>query len=230
MCIRDRLNAAWSPGATILAGDYIFARAASFAAQTDNVRVMHIFSETLMTICDGELRQLYAIGDWRQPRDAYYQRIYGKTAALFASATESAAVLGGAPEDEIAALKEYGYKVGMAFQIMDDILDFVGDSSTVGKPVGNDLRQGTVTLPVFHFLQDNPDALAIMEATSNGHTGADPLGELIADIRQSPAIDSTRQEAVQFIAEAKALLTGWPDSIYRQALEQVADYVVARTF
>lgn len=224
------LNAAWSPGATILAGDYIFARAASFAAETDNVRVMRIFSETLMTICDGELRQLFAIGNWRQPRDAYYQRIYGKTAALFAAATESAAVLGSAPAAEVDALRDYGYKVGMAFQIMDDILDFVGDASTVGKPVGSDLRQGTVTLPVFHFLQDNPEALAVMEATSNGHAGADSLGDLIADIRRSPAIETTRLEAVQFVADAKALLAGWPDTIYRQALEQVADYVVARTF
>ncbi|MCA9868767.1 MAG: polyprenyl synthetase family protein, partial [Anaerolineae bacterium] len=144
--------------------------------------------------------------------------------------TESAAVLGGAPVDEIETLRDYGYKVGMAFQIMDDILDFVGDSSTVGKPVGNDLRQGTVTLPVFHFLQDNPEALAVMEATGNGHAGADPLGELIADIRRSPAIEATRREAVEFVAEAKALLARWPDTIYRQALAQVADYVVARTF
>lgn len=114
------LNASWSQGATILAGDFVFARAAYFAAETDSIRVMKIFSQTLMTIVEGELRQLYALRNWSQPKDAYYQRIYGKTAALFAAATESAAVLGGAPEAEIALLRDYGYHVGMAFQIMDE--------------------------------------------------------------------------------------------------------------
>ena len=147
------LNASWSQGATILAGDFIFARAAVFASETDNVRVMRVFSQTLMTICEGELRQLYDLRNWQQPKDAYYQRIFGKTAALFATATEAAAVLGSASEPEISALHDYGYNVGMAFQIMDDVLDFVGNTQTVGKPVGNDLRQGTVTLPVFHYLQ-----------------------------------------------------------------------------
>jgi geranylgeranyl pyrophosphate synthase len=190
---------------------------------------MRIFSQTLMTICDAELRQLFAIRNWRQPRDAYYQRIYGKTAALFAAASESAAVLGGAHADETGALREYGYNVGMAFQIMDDIFDFVGDATTIGKPVGSDLRQGTVTLPVFHFVQAHPDALQIMEGANNGHTDAESFDRLVADIGQSPAIEATRREAIEFIARAKALLPAWPDSAYRRALDDVADYVIART-
>ena len=222
------LNALWSSGATILAGDFIFARAAVFAAETDNVRVMRIFSETLMTICEGELRQLFDLRNWQQPKDAYYQRIYGKTAALFATATEAAAILGAAPEPEITALREYGHNVGMAFQIMDDILDFVGDAKQVGKPVGSDLRQGTVTLPVFYYLQSHPEALQVMQATGNGHSATDSLGELIADIGRSPAIEATRQEAERFVESAKACLSVCPDTPYRQAMRQVADYVLAR--
>ncbi len=222
------LNALWSQGATILAGDFIFARAAAFAAETDNVRVMRVFSQTLMTICEGELRQLFDLRNWQQPKDAYYQRIHGKTAALFATATEAAAVLGAAPEPEIDALREYGHNVGMAFQIMDDILDFVGDARLVGKPVGGDLRQGTITLPVFYYLQAHPEAVQVMQATGNGHADSDPLGRLIADIARSPAIEATRQEAEQFIAAAKACLAPWPDGPYRQALLEVADYVIAR--
>ncbi len=223
------LNASWSQGATILAGDFVFARAAYFAAETDNVRVMRIFSQTLMTIVEGELRQLYAVRNWSQPKDAYYQRIYGKTAALFAAATEAAAVLGDAPEEEIAQLRDYGHHVGMAFQIMDDILDFVGDPGKVGKPVGGDLRQGTVTLPVFHYLQTHPEALQVMQASGNGYGNGDLLGQLVADIARSPAIDATRQEAVQFIEAAKACLAPWPPSAYRQALLDLADYVVVRS-
>jgi geranylgeranyl pyrophosphate synthase len=223
------LNASWSQGATILAGDFVFARAAYFAAETDSIRVMKIFSQTLMTIVEGELRQLYAIRKWSQPKDAYYQRIFGKTAALFAAATEAAAVLGSAPQEEITLLREYGYNVGMAFQIMDDILDFVGDARTVGKPVGGDLRQGTVTLPVFHYLQSHPEALQIMQTSGNGHASDSLLAELIADIARSPAIDATRQEAAQFIETAKARLVSWPPSRHSQALLDLADYVVVRS-
>jgi geranylgeranyl pyrophosphate synthase len=117
----------------------------------------------------------------------------------------------------------------MAFQIMDDILDFVGDSSTVGKPVGNDLRQGTVTLPVFHYLQSHPEAVQVLQATGNGHASTDALAQLIADIGHSPAIEATRQEADGFVETAKACLSLWPDSPYRRALIEVADFVVART-
>ena len=222
------LNASWSQGATILAGDFVFARAAFFAAQTDNVRVMQIFSQTLMTIVEGELRQLFALGHWVQPKDAYYQRIYGKTAALFAAATEAAAVLGQADESEITALRTYGYNVGMAFQIIDDILDFVGDANKVGKPVGGDLRQGTVTLPVFHYLQSNPEALAVMQGIGNGNS-PDALPSLVASIGASSAIEATRQEAVQFIEQAKQSLAFLPDTPYSQALATLADYIVLRT-
>lgn len=222
------LNASWSQGATILAGDFVFARAAFFAAQTGSVRVMEIFSQTLMTIVEGELRQLFALRHWSQPKDAYYKRIYGKTAALFAAATEAAAVLGHADEREISALRDYGYNVGMAFQIVDDILDFIGDPNKVGKPVGGDLRQGTVTLPVFYYLQSNPEAMTVMQNSDNGR-GSSDLDHLIAQIGTSPAIEATRHEAVRFITQSKEPLLALPDSQHRQALLDLADYVVLRT-
>ena len=223
------LNASWSRGATVLAGDFIFARAASFAAETGNVRVMQVFAQTLMTICEGELKQLFDIRNWGQPKDAYFQRIHGKTAALFATATESGAILGGAPEQEIAALHDYGYNLGMAFQIMDDVLDFVGDQKVIGKPVGNDLRQGTVTLPVFHYLKSHPEALHIMQKMGNGSSSEEALSQLIEEIGRSPAIDATRQEAMEFLEKAKAALDPWPDSVYRRSLIGLADYVVERS-
>ncbi len=224
------LNATWSQGATVLAGDFVFARAAYFAAETDNVRVMRIFAQTLMTICEGELRQLFDLGNWDQPKEAYFQRIFGKTAALFAAATESAAVLGTADETQIGAMRDYGYNLGMAFQIMDDILDFVGDEAVLGKPVGSDLRHGTVTLPVFHYLQDHPEALQVMRAaTSNGHSADEAMTELIHNISCSSAIDATRADAAAFVAAAKSALQIMPDNIYREALAQLADYVLLRS-
>src|SRR5690606_6596702 len=128
------LNALWNRGATILAGNFMFARAAYFAAETNNPRVIRIFANTLETIVNGELHQLSARHDFRQDKDDYYQRIYAKTASLFAAATEAAAILAGLAETEVQALRAYGHNLGMAFQIVDDILDFTGSDATLGKP------------------------------------------------------------------------------------------------
>src|SRR5512143_1944145 len=151
------LNARWSPGATILTGDYVFARAADLAAQTDNVRVMRIFARTLMTIVSGALRQQFSDAQIRQTREDYFKRIYAKTASMFELSTEAAGVLINASEDQIQALKDFGHDLGLAFEIMDDVLDLVGDTSQLGKPVAHDLREGIVTLPVIEYLSMQPN-------------------------------------------------------------------------
>ena len=109
-------------------------------------------------------------------------------------------MLGTADEAQISAMRTYGHNLGMAFQIMDDILDFVGDEALLGKPVGSDLRQGTVTLPVFHYLQAHPEAIQVMHAASNGRGAKDALAQLISDIGRSPAIEATRADAAAFVA------------------------------
>ena len=151
------LNAMWTSAATVLTGDYLFARAAAFAAETESVRVISIFAQTLMTICSGELNQIFG-SDGGQPtataREYYYQRIYSKTASLFAASAEAGALLGEAPQTEAQALRDYGHNLGMAFQIVDDVLDFAGSEGDLGKPIGSDLRQGIITLPTIHFLED----------------------------------------------------------------------------
>ena len=227
------LNASWNQGATVLAGDYLFARAAGFAAETEDVRVIQLFSQTLMTICDGELRQLFAMQRWEQPKEEYYRRIYAKTASLFAAATESGAVLSEAPEPEIIALRDYGRYFGMAFQIVDDILDFVGDEKVMGKPAGSDLRQGTVTLPVFYFMRDNPHADQLRQIlkriTHRGEDGAHAAAEAVSLIRNSDAIEAARREALDFVAQAKESLTILPNTPYRAALAELADHVVHRS-
>ncbi len=130
------LNAEWSPGSTVLAGNYLFGRAAGFAAETNNMRVIDIFSDTLNIIVNGELEQLSARFELEQKKSRYYRRIYAKTASLFSAATEGAAVLVGAGEEDVQRLKNYGYNFGMAFQIVDDVLDFTGDEGSLGKPAG----------------------------------------------------------------------------------------------
>jgi octaprenyl-diphosphate synthase len=223
------LNASWSHGATVLAGDYLFAHSADFAAESGNLRVIRLFSRTLMIICDGELRQLFSTFDWQQPKEEYYRRIFAKTASLFQTAAEAGAILSNAPEEHIQALSTYGYSFGMAFQIVDDILDFIGDEAVMGKPAGSDLRQGTLTLPVFYFLQSDPRAPELRrlmeEARINGRESVEKAVELI---RSSGAIEAARAEAQQFIAQAKNALAILPSVPARDALVSLADFVLER--
>ncbi len=223
------LNAHWSPGATILTGDYLFARAADLAAQTDNVRVMQVFARTLMTIVSGELRQLFGDTTRRQTRDDYYKRIYAKTASMFELATEAAGVLIDATENEVAALRQYGHDLGIAFQIMDDVLDFIGAESQVGKPVASDLRQGIVTLPVIDYLDAHPHDKRVDELLRSGHHSDEIVLPIVADVRASGAVDRAVAKARDYVRAAQQRLLLFPDSEARQSMLAVADYVVARS-
>jgi geranylgeranyl pyrophosphate synthase len=221
------INAQWNKGATVLAGDYLFARAAGFAAETENVPVIQLFADTLRIIVEGELRQLFSSRQWDQPREAYYPRIFAKTASLFAAATKSGALLGSANEAQVQALYDYGKDLGMAFQIVDDILDYTGEESTLGKPVGGDLRQGIVTLPFFYFLQNSPDPQAVIHALERSN-GAGDIGDIINQVRRSDAMRQAAAEAQDFASRARSRLAEFPQGPYRQSLEDLADFVVSR--
>lgn len=220
---------------TILAGDYLFARSAEFAAVTKSTRIMDIFARALMTICAGEIRQNYRPTDVRSlgsnglegALHDYHRRIYGKTASLFEAAAEAAAVLSAAPEDQIRALRQYGCNLGMAFQIVDDVLDFTGDEKTLGKPAGSDLRQGLVTLPVIRYLAAHPAHPLVMQALMS--PGTDGLVDnVVALIRGSPAIPASLDYAREFTATAQDALRALPDNVYRQGLYDLARFVVER--
>jgi geranylgeranyl pyrophosphate synthase len=234
------LNARWNTGATVLTGDYLFARAAALAAETDHVRVMAIFADTLMTICTGELRQIFDRHNlprldseeaWQAALERYDQRIHAKTASLFAAATEAAAVLGGASEGETAALREYGLALGMGFQIIDDVLDFQGDEQILGKPVGSDLQEGIVTLPVLHYLREHPDdeRLAIVAQGVGRRPGNDRLiREVVEAIRESGAVGLAMERAQRFIAASQAALAALPENEFRAMMHALADYTISR--
>lgn len=221
------LNANWSPGATVLTGDYLFARAADLAAQTNSVRVMKIFARTLMVIVNGEISQMFK-SKGVASRDDYYRRIYAKTASVFEAATESGAVVGGATEDEVAALAVYGREVGSAFQIVDDILDFVSDEAHLGKPVGGDLRQGLITLPTLYYLEERPDDRDLRDLL-DGHMGdAAIAARAVEAVRNSAAIRASLAEAREFAQRGIAALDILPDGAHTDSLREIAEYVVSR--
>lgn len=233
------LNAQWNGISTVLAGNYLFGTAARFSAETQSMRVIEIFSDTLRIIVDGELRQLKDRYDFVQNKENYYQRIFAKTASLFCAATQGAAILARLPEERIDDLYQFGYNFGMAFQIVDDILDFTGDDATLGKPAGSDLRQGTLTLPFFHYLQQHPNAASLIETMEIAHDAADDgdsaawdavVTTLVYDLRTSAAIEAAREEARTFLRRAVDNLAALPESAYRHSLQGLCEFVVKRTY
>jgi geranylgeranyl pyrophosphate synthase len=222
------LNSQWTPAATVLTGDFIFSRAAKLAAETDSVEVMRIFAETLTTIVNGEITQMFS-SPGLTDREDYYRRIYAKTASMFELATTAAAVLSPVDEEVIETVRVYGYEIGMAFQIIDDVLDFIGEQDTVGKPVANDLRQGLITLPTILYMKshpEDPDVKFVREG--NHHYDEARLARLATAIRQSTAIDEAIAEAQRFVCRGLDSLTGLPANTERQALEELAEYITRR--
>jgi len=221
------LNAQWSPAATVLTGDFIFSKAAKLAADTGSVEVMRIFAETLATIVNGEITQLFS-SRWVANREDYYHRIYAKTASLFEASTTTAAILSNASEPVLTYVKRFGYETGMAFQIIDDILDFTSEQTTMGKPVASDLRQGLITLPVLYYLENHPNDIDMKNILESNFCDENCLGRLLASIRESGAIKLSYEEARQSVQRGLDNLVKLPESVERKALEDLACYIVDR--
>jgi geranylgeranyl pyrophosphate synthase len=221
------LNAQWSPAATVLTGDFIFSKAAKLAAETGSVYVMQIFAETLATIVNGEITQLFS-SRWIANREDYYHRIYAKTASLFEASTTTAAILSNANMQVTTTVKQFGYEIGMAFQIIDDILDFTSEQTTMGKPVASDLRQGVITLPVLYYLEQHPNDVDMLNILESSFCDENCLGRLLTSIRESGAIKLAHEEARQAVQRGLDVIRKLPDSNERNALEDLAAYIVNR--
>jgi geranylgeranyl pyrophosphate synthase len=221
------LNAQWSPAATVLTGDFIFAKAAKLAAETGSVEVMRVFADTLATIVNGEIVQLFS-SKWIANREDYYHRIYAKTASLFEASTTTAAILSHANTHTMTAVKQFGNEIGMAFQIIDDILDFTSEQTTMGKPVASDLRQGIITLPVLYYLENHPNDSDMRNILESSFCDENCLGRLLDSIRDSGAIKLSLDEARQAVRRGLAVLMTLPESRERKALEDLATYIIDR--
>ncbi|HLA07804.1 MAG TPA: polyprenyl synthetase family protein [Anaerolineales bacterium] len=221
------LNARWSPAATVLTGDFLFARAAKLAAETDYLPLMKLFSETLATIVNGELTQMFSAHGVIN-RNNYYNRIYSKTASLFEMSALAASMVGTEDENIRESMRSYGYEVGMAFQIVDDILDFTGDQTKVGKPIGSDLLNGLVTLPAIYFAEEHPDDEDVLSLPGGGWKDTARVQRLVDNIRRNAAIEKAMDEAQQAVHRALGALEESPASPEKDALEDLANYIVDR--
>lgn len=223
---KPTVSRAWGEVRALLLGDYLFARAGRLVASTENLRAVKLFAQTLMTISSGELRQTAVVFDLKQAREYYYSWISAKTACLFSMAAESGAVLSQSPEDVIEAMIEYGHNFGMAFQIVDDVLDFIGEETKLGKPVGSDLAEGAVTLPSILFAESHSGDILIKNVIEARDSVSVALA--VERIRNSPVIDECLDIASEFCSRACQALEKVPDSSSRQSLFDLATYVIRR--
>jgi len=224
---RSTVNELWGEDEAVLLGDYLFAEAGALTASTQNLRVIKQFAETLKTISGGELNQAFYAFNLEQSRAQYFHRVAQKTASLFSLATESGAVLSQAPEESIQILIEYGYNLGIAFQIVDDILDFIGTEEELGKPIGSDLAQGTLTLPSIFILERYPEDNPVKRLFRNKEK-QDEIKLAIELVRNSSIIQECYQVASDSCAKACRSLKLLPDNASRQSLMDLADYITHR--
>jgi geranylgeranyl pyrophosphate synthase len=222
------LHTVWPTAATVLAGDYLMARSASLIADLGYPHILKVFTEALCTICTGEIRQMMVIRGKHRHRQDYYRSIEAKTSALFAAATEMAGLLAEAHESQVTALRCFGHRFGMAFQIVDDVLDFVGDEARLGKPAGSDLRQGLITLPVLIYLEQAQDTASV-DAVLAGQRDDEHVRAAVEAVSASGAIEAAVKEARSFVSRSQDALMALPDNTARQTLYDLVAYVVQRS-
>ena len=221
------LNSHWSPAATVLTGDFIFSRAARLAADTNSVMLMRLFSETLTTIVNGEITQLFSSRSLVDRSD-YDRRIYAKTASLFELSTRTAAMLSPVEPEIVENARRFGYSIGMAFQLVDDILDFTGLQATLGKPVASDLRQGIITLPTLYYCESHSDDATLTAILKGERVQEESIIQLVDAIRESGAILRATREAERYVDEGLEILRSFPECVERQSLEELSRFFMRR--
>ncbi len=226
---RPTANLLWDNKSSVLVGDYLFARSFQLMTETNNIRVLRILSDAAATIAEGEVLQMTAAQDLRTTEAIYLQVVRGKTAALFSAATEVGGVIADMDEAQIKALFDYGDALGIAFQIVDDLLDYWGSDAT-GKNVGDDFRERKLTLPVIKAvaLGDDDERAFWKRTIEKGRQEDGDLEHAIALLNKHGTLEATRAEANDWITKARAALATLPVHPIRNMLDDLADYVVAR--
>jgi octaprenyl-diphosphate synthase len=225
---RKTANAVWGNAASVLVGDFLYSRSFQLMVEADDMRVMRILADTTNRIAEGEVLQLLNVHNPDVDEPAYLRVIERKTAVLFSAATQLGGLLGAVPEAQEQALADYGMNLGFAFQIADDVLDYVSDAGTLGKNIGDDLAEGKTTLPLIYAIERaTPDqAASLRRAIESG--GLDSLDNIIGAIRDSGSIERARNRAQYYADAAKAALSTLPHSDARDALFVLADYALQR--
>ncbi|CAG18825.1 octaprenyl diphosphate synthase [Photobacterium profundum] len=227
---KDTANAAFGNAASVLVGDYIYTRSFQMMTSLRSLKILDIMSEATNVIAEGEVQQLMNCNDPNTTEDNYMQVIYSKTARLFEAATQISAIITESSTEVEVALQDYGRYLGTAFQLIDDVLDYVADGKEMGKNVGDDLSEGKPTLPLLHAMHNGNEAQSAMirEAIEKSN-GMDKLNDILAAMREAGSLEYTQQRAEEEAEKAIAALAPIAESDYKEALIQLAHLAVKRT-
>jgi octaprenyl-diphosphate synthase len=228
---RLAVHSRWGNDITVLLGDYLYIKSMALALTHDTLDIVRLLCDVTLKMIEGELYQLTKNGDADITEDEHFDIMRRKTAYLFGGCAQIGGLLGGIPSEQEQALREYGFNLGIAFQLVDDLLDYTGDAETVGKPIGSDLREGKVTLPLIHLQRQAQDGIGsriIRDVIASRVVSQDQWNELRRALREHASIDYAYRRAVEFADRAKKHLYAFPPSQERDALLALPDYVLSR--
>jgi octaprenyl-diphosphate synthase len=227
---RLAVHSRWGNDITVLLGDYLYIKSMALALTHDALEIIRLLCDVTLRMIEGELYQLTKNGDADITEDEHFDIIHRKTAFLFGGCAQIGGMLGGVKSDQEQALREYGFNLGIAFQLVDDLLDFTGDTAALGKPVGGDLREGKMTLPLIHLLQQGEEVGARIIRDIIGSRTVEPgqWDELLRILREHRSIDYAYRRASEFAEIAKKPLYAFPASAERDALLALPDYILSR--
>lgn len=226
---KDTANLVWGNSASILVGDFLFSRAFQIIVSLGEPKIMELFATATREISEGEVMQLVNAKNHNVSEALYLDIIRRKTATLFSVTTASSAILSGSPANVVEALQAYGAHLGVAFQLMDDVLDYEADAETLGKQAGDDLAEGKLTLPLLVLLReaDQPIKTLIQQVLTKGGD-REALESIRAAIIEYDAMAYVKQMAEHYTTQAKNCLKSLPESVYKQSLQKIADFTLER--
>ena len=228
---RLAVHSRWGNDITVLLGDYLYIKSMALALTHDTLEIVRLLCDVTLKMIEGELYQLTKNGDADITEEEHFDIMRRKTAYLFGGCAQIGGLLGSVSKEREHALREYGFNLGIAFQLVDDLLDYTGDAETVGKPIGSDLREGKVTLPLIHLQRQEPDGIGsriIRDAVASRSVTEDQWNELRRGLREHASIDYAYRRAIEFADGAKKHLYAFPPSPERDALVALPDYVLSR--
>jgi octaprenyl-diphosphate synthase len=227
---RAAVHSRWGNDITVLLGDYLYIKSMAMALTHDTLDVVRLLCDVTLRMIEGELYQLTKNGDADITEDEHFDIIRRKTAYLFGGCAQIGGMLGSVSSEQEQALQEYGFNLGIAFQVVDDMLDFTGDLKAVGKPIGADLREGKMTLPLIHLLRsgDEVGTKIVRDIISSRAATEEQWTELLRIVKERRSLDYAFRQAVDYAERAKKTLYAFPPSSERDALLALPDYVLSR--
>lgn len=225
------VNALWGNDIAILLGDYYFAKTAGLIADVNDNRIDRLFSDTVATVCEGTILEMMSAGQLDLTVERYYEKISRKTACLIAACCTGGALVSQASNEQVRQLSEYGTNLGIAYQIIDDVLDYTEDQATIGKPVGNDLRQGMVTLPLIYALQEQPQNgqyQLVHHLLNETNKREEDFRAVVNWVVKGDGVERALSDAATYVSKARKALSLFPASSNRAVLDELIDFVVTR--